>query len=231
MKKLGLIGGTTWVSTVDYYKILNQEVNKALGENHSAPLILYSIEFQEALTLMRANETGRLYKILYEGAKVLEYGGASAILLGANTIHQFADRLMADIPLPIIHIVDETALKIKERGMSKVGLLGTKPTMNEAFYHDKLRSHGIDAIVPAAEDKDFIHEIIFSELGRDIFKDSTRSRILEIMGKLHQQGAEGMILGCTEIPLIINPGHTDIPLFNTLRIHAEAGARFMLDGR
>jgi len=231
MKTLGMIGGTTWVSTADYYRILNEEVNKAMGGNYSAPLLLYSVNFQEALDLIRAGDSDGMFNMLLKAAKTLQNGGVDGLLLGANTIHKFAERIQAEVPLPIIHIADETAEKINEKGLSKVGLLGTMPTMRETFYKDRLLKHGIEAVTPDPDDMVFLHHIIFSELGLDIFKDSTRDRILKMMDSLYNRGAEAMILGCTEIPLIIKTEHTSIPLFDTLRIHAEAGARFIISNK
>lgn len=228
MKQLGLIGGTTWVSTIDYYRVLNEEVNKVLGGNHSAPLLLYSVEFGEVIEFSKSGDFALVHRILTDAAEVLYKAGVDGIMLCANTIHKYADNIMEEVPLPLIHVVDETAVKIKEKGFHKVGLLGTMMTMKEDFYTNMLGKEGIECIIPDEQDMQFINHAIFEELGHDIFKDETRQRLLKIMNGLSNQGAEGIILGCTEIPLIIKPEHTDLPLFDTLRIHAEAGAKFIL---
>jgi aspartate racemase len=165
--------------------------------------------------------------MLSDMARGLAAAGAEGLLLCANTIHKYADAIHEASGLPIIHIADVTAEEITKAGFDKVGLLGTRTTMNEPFYKEKLRSHGITAIVPDEDDRNFLNDIIFNELAKDIFRDETRQEILRIMKSLAEMGAQGIILGCTEIPLIIKPEHTTIPLFDTLLIHSKAAASFI----
>ena len=228
MKTLGLIGGTTWVSTLDYYRHINKEVNNLLSGHNSAKLVLYSFNFQELVSLQDKNDYEGFKGLLLNAAKALSHGGIDGIMLCANTLHKYADAVEEAAGIPLIHIADETASEIKKSGFKTVGLLGTKTTMGEAFYKDKLRDHGITAIVPGEREQEYIHRAIFDELGKDIFKDDTRQELLRIMQDLQKRGAEGIILGCTEIPLIIKPEHTSIPMFDTLVIHAGAGARFVV---
>jgi aspartate racemase len=229
MKTLGLVGGTTWVSTNDYYKLINKEVNKRLGGHHSARLVLYSINFHEAVAFQERKDFEGMRKLLVDAAISVKAAGVDGIMLCANTLHKYADAVLNATGLPMVHIAEETAYEIVRHGYNTVGLLGTKPTMSESFYKDRLNKHGINALVPKEGDQDFIHRIIFDELGKDIFRDETRGELLRIMGDLHLQGAQGIILGCTEIPLIIKPEHTNLPLFDTLMIHARAAARFIME--
>jgi aspartate racemase len=228
MKTLGLIGGTTWVSTTDYYRLINKEINQKLGGHHSARLILCSINFHDVVALQDNNDFHGVEGLLKDAATSLASAGAEGIMICANTLHKYADAVIKASGLPLIHIADETAMEIRKAGYRRVGLLGTKPTMNEPFYREKLATYGIDALVPGNDDQWFIHRAIFDELGKDIFRNETRIKLLRIMNDLGQQGAEAIILGCTEIPLIIKPEHTELPLFDTLQIHARAAARFIL---
>lgn len=229
MKTIGMIGGTTWVSTSDYYRLINQEVNKLLGGLNSAKLILYSVNFQEAYDFYSRKDFEGQKNLLLDAVKRLVNAGVDGLILCANTLHKYADPITEIIRIPLIHIAEETAKAILEKGLSNVALLGTATTMQETFYTDILKSFGITTMVPSPEDQVFINDIIFSELAKDIFKDSTRKRLLEIMDRLSEGGAQGMILGCTELPLIIKPEHTSLALFDTLHIHAEAAARFVAE--
>jgi aspartate racemase len=229
MKTLGLIGGTTWVSTQDYYKHINKEVNRLLGGHNAAKLILYNLNFHEVVKLQDSKDFDGLKKLLTDAGSILQKAGVDGIMLCANTMHKYADAVTGITGLPLVHIADETAAEINKSGFKTAGLLGTKTTMEEPFYKERLKKHGITAIVPDEKDQVFLHRAIFDELGKDIFKDETRQEILRIMTGLYQRGAEGIILGCTEIPLIIKPEHTSIPLFDTLLIHARAGARFIAE--
>jgi aspartate racemase len=230
MKTLGLIGGTTWVSTREYYACINREVNRLKGGYHSAKIILYSMDFQEIYTMQHSGDFEGIQVMLAGIAKGLASEGAQGLLLCANTMHKYADAVQEACGLPLIHIADVTAMEIRTAGYDTVGLLGTNTTMNEPFYRKKLQSYGIKALVPDEAGRNYINDAIFNELGKDIFKDSTRQEILQIMNKLVAGGAQGIILGCTEIPLIIKPQHTAIPLFDTLEIHSRAAARFIASG-
>ena len=228
MKTIGLIGGTTWVSTQDYYKFFNQKVNKKLGKNHSARCIIFSIDFEDVITFKSEGRDDALKKLMLDAATALEYAGAGCLLLGANTMHMMADFIQERIGIPLIHVGEETAKAIASTGLKKVGLLGTKITMEQDFYRDKLTEFNIESIIPNEEDRDFINHSIFSEFSKEIFSDETRIRYTEIIAKLVKEGAEGIILGCTEIPLLLDQKDFDIPLFNTTEIHADAAVGFAL---
>lgn len=227
MKTIGLIGGTTWVSTVDYYRIINQEVNRRLGGVNSAKLILRSLNFQDVLDTQIRKDDEALKDILLEAAFSLKKAGADALLLCANTMHKFAPPVELSTGLPVIHIADETAREIQVRNLNKVGLLGTRITMEETFYHDRLTTYGIETLVPDIDDRIFIARVIYDELSKEIFKTESRERFISIMEKLVTRGAQGIILGCTEIPLLVTAKDTEIPMFNTLEIHALAAARYL----
>jgi len=228
MKTIGLIGGTTWVSTLEYYRIINEEINARLGKQNTGKILLYSVNFQEVLDLQKNKDLPGLLSMILNAADDIINARAECVLLCANTMHRFAPEVIDHIPVPLIHIAKETGRKINDAGLRKIGLLGTKITMEEDFYKSILGGMGIETIVPEADDRDFINKIIFAELARDIFKDTTRDRLIKIIAHLHKQGAEGIILGCTELPLIIKPGNTNIQLFDTLKIHATAAVDFAL---
>ena len=228
MKTIGLIGGTTWVSTVDYYKIINSETNRRLGKNNSARIIMYSVNFQDAIDLMSKKDFEGLKQMLFKASDILVSGGAECLLLCANTMHKYADDVQQHAGLPLVNIADETARKIKEKGISKIGLLGTKITMSEPFYKERLAAYGIETLVPGEEQQDFVNRIIFNELGKEVFKPETKTELINIIGGLQSKGAEGVIMGCTEIPLILKQGDADIPLFDTLTIHSMAAVDFSL---
>lgn len=229
MKTIGIIGGTTWVSTQDYYKSINQRINKALGNYHSARIILYSINFEDVIKFKAEGNDEALKKMMLDAANKLEYAGADCLLLAANTMHMLADFIQLRIKIPLIHIGEETATVIAKDNVKKVGLLGTKTTMEEDFYIDKLKSHNIETIVPGQEEREYINRSIFDEFSKEIFAEDTRIRYGRIIIELEKQGAEGIILGCTEIPLLLKNELFKIPLFNTTEIHADAAVRFVLD--
>ena len=229
MKTIGLIGGTTWVSTADYYTLFSQKVNKALGGNHSARVILYSVDFDDVMTFKAEGRDDALKKMMLEAANLLDYAGAECLLLGANTMHMMADFIQERITIPLIHIGEETAKVIAAKGLKKVALLGTKVTMEKDFFHNKLAEYKIESITPGDNDRDFINNSIFTEFSKEIFTEETRARYTEIIAKLVQEGAEGIILGCTEIPILLKQKDFDIPLFNTTEIHANAAVKFALE--
>jgi aspartate racemase len=227
MKIIGLVGGTTWLSTIDYYRFLNQGINAKLGGGNSAKCILYSLNFEE-IARNNASSAGieANYVLILDACEKLKGIGAAGILLCANTMHLFADRLDAKLGIPVIHIAKATATEIKKKGLKKVGLLGTKFTMEMDFFKDKLQEQNIEALIPNEDDRKFIHTSIFEELGKDIFKPETKARYISIMDGLAKQGAEGIILGCTEIPLLIQPGDWKGPMFDTTEIHSKAAVEF-----
>jgi aspartate racemase len=228
MKTIGLIGGTTWLSTVDYYQLINQKVNEKLGGDSSAKILLYSLDFAVMKKLANEGRWSEMAEVVSEKAKMLESEGADCLLLCANTMHIVAGDVRKSINIPLIHIAEETTLQIKKSGIKKAGLLGTKFTMESDFFKNILSDSGIETIIPVKEDRDFIHESIFSELGKNIFKAETKNRYIEIINKLAGEGAEGIILGCTEIPLIIKVGDCAEQMFNTTLIHVNAAVKFAL---
>jgi aspartate racemase len=228
LKTIGLVGGTGWVSTVEYYKIINEEVNKRLGGMEAAKCILYSLNYGEVDSLNKENDTEGIFSLISNAADKLLAAGVDCILLCANTMHQYAPKLEKKINVPLIHIAQATGKAIKSRGFSKVGLLGTRQTMEMDFYKSKLKEENIDVITPEKDDRDFIQNTISNELLKNIFWDESRERFIRIMEQLRSNGAEGIILGCTEIPLLIQQKHSALPLFNTLEIHSLAAVDFAL---
>ena len=228
MKKLGLIGGTTWVSTVDYYTYINQMVAGRMGGNTSAELILYSLNFTEIKSRADVGDWNGIGEILSDAAQKLESIGAEGIVLCANTMHIVAPEVQQTVGIPVLHLVDAVAKEIEVRGGKKVALLGTGFTMDHEFYPNRLREFGLEMIVPEKDDRDFIHNSIFDELGKEIFRDETKQRYLQIIDKLNQSGADGVILGCTEIPLLIKQDDCSIPVYDTTIIHAKYAVDFAL---
>jgi len=229
MRKIGLIGGISWVSTSDYYTLINKGINEKLGGLNFSECLIYSFNYADIKKNNDANDWDSTFNMLFKAAEVLKSGGAEAILLCANTMHVIADRLQEAIDIPLIHIAEETAIQIQKKEIKKVGLLGTRFTMELDFFKDKLAGKGIEAIIPESEEaKDFIHYTIFEELGRGIATEETKKRYLEIANDLIKNGAEGIILGCTEIPLVIKEGDLSVPIFDTTLIHTQAGINFQL---
>lgn len=229
MRKIGLIGGISWVSTSDYYTLINKGINEKLGGLNFSECLIYSFNYADIKKNNDANDWDSTFNMLSKAAEVLKSGGAEAILLCANTMHLIADRLQQAIDIPLIHIAEETAIEIEKKQLKKVGLLGTRFTMELDFFKDKLAEKGIEAIIPASEEvKDFIHYTIFEELGRGIATEETKKRYLEIANELIKNGAEGIILGCTEIPLVIKEGDLSVPIFDTTLIHTQAAINFQL---
>jgi aspartate racemase len=227
MKTLGLIGGTTWLSTIEYYRLINEGVAERV-EGHTARCLLHSFDFAEVLEINRTQNWDALLELVAAAALGLKRSGADGIVLCANTLHVIADRLEPRVGLPLIHIVDAVAAEIRHAGLERVSLLGTRYTMELPFFKDRLAWHGIGAAIPAPDDRAFIHETIFSELGRNVFRDETRSRYLSIIDSLSKDGARGSILGCTEIPLLIKQEDTAVPVFDTTALHARAAVNFAL---
>lgn len=225
MKTLGLVGGTGWVSTVDYYRLINQGISAALGGYEFARCILYSLNFGDIVRCNERNDTEGIYALLKDATDRVIQAGAEGIVLCANTLHKYADRLQQAIRVPIVHIAEATAREINANNLTTVGLLGTQYTMEEDFYTSKLAAAKIRTIVPEKADREFINTTIYHELLKEIFKQESKVRLLDIMDKLKQQGAQGIILGCTEIPLIIKDDDFHLPMFNTTAIHARAPAR------
>ena len=228
MKTLGIIGGLSWYSTVAYYQAINQLTNQRLGGSHSARILLYSVDFNDFRTLQDQNEWGQVQVMLTGIAQKLENGGADCIVMATNTPHLVADMVRQSIGIPLLHIAEETGKEILRQNMSRVGLLGTRFTMENAFFRDKLSQAGIGSIIPPPDDRDFIHHSIFEELTRGIFRDETRNKYLEIMDGLKKEGAEGIIFGCTEISLLVTQESCNIRIFDTTSIHAQSAVNFAL---
>jgi len=229
MKTIGMIGGTGWLSTVEYYRIINQETNKRLGGLNAAKLVLISLNYSEIDKLNKVEDYPGVYKLVLDAALKLEQSGVDGIMLCANTSHQYVDDLEKEIRLPVIHIAEAATKEIKKKGLSKIGLLGTKLTMELDFYTKRLNEAGIESLIPDKPDREFIHSSIMNELLVEEFKTVTKEKFLKIISVLEQQGAQGIVLGCTEIPLLIKQDDTHLPVFNTLEIHAKAAVDFALN--
>ena len=226
MKKIGLIGGISPESTVLYYQILNRLNANQLGKTHSAELIITSFDFGQISQLVEKGRWDLLNKKMAEAGTNLENAGASCILICANTMHLCIDAVRKVVRIPVIHIADSTAKEIQNKGIQKVALLGTKYTMEKDFFRDILNKHAIETIIPDVEERDEIHRIIYDELAQGEFKKSSKEKYLKIIDSLILNGAEGIILGCTEIPLLINQNDVSLPIFDTTKIHAAAGFKF-----
>jgi aspartate racemase len=228
MKTLGLIGGLSWFSTAEYYRIINQLTNERLGDSNSAKLFLYSINFNEFKTLQEDGDWQQIEIMLSDIARQLENAGADCILMCSNTPHCVADGVQKKINIPLLHIAEETAKEIAKQRITKVGLLGTRFTMEHSFFRNRLSKHNIQTGIPEAEDRDFIHSSIFNQLTKGIFNPETKNRYLEIIEILREDGAEGIILGCTEISFLIKQEDCTLPLFDTTAIHSKSAVDFML---
>ena len=228
LKTIGLIGGMSWESTVTYYKIINETVKEKLGGLHSAKCILYSVDFQEIEECQANGNWEKSGEILGEAANNLEKAGADFIVICTNTMHKVVDQIKEKISIPILHIAEMTAEKILEKGLKNIALLGTKYTMEQDFYKSKLIEKGINVIIPDKNDIEIINEVIYDELCLGTINSDSKKKFLEIVDKLRSKGAEGIILGCTEIGLLIKNEDTDVPLFDTAIIHAEQAAIYSI---
>lgn len=225
MKIIGLIGGMSWESTVPYYSQINETVKQRLGGLHSAKVVLYSVDFHEVEKLQHAGDWPAAGALMAEAARALQAAGADFLVLCTNTMHKVASSIEAAVTIPLLHIADPTAAAIKQAGHSTVGLLGTRFTMEQAFYRDRLiERHGLKVIVPGPEDRETIHRIIYQELCLGVVKDESRNAYRRIMAGLAAQGAQVIILGCTEISLLVSQQDCEVPLFDTTAIHAHAAA-------
>jgi aspartate racemase len=229
MKTIGLIGGMSWESSSLYYQIINRTAQEKLGGVHSAKCLLYSVDFNEIALLQKEGNWKRLGQLMAEAAQSLEKGGADFIVLCTNTMHKLSDEIEASVSIPLIHIGDATAKKIKEKNFKKVGLLGTSFTMEQDFFKGRLlNKHQIETIIPDESQRAAIHGIIYDELVKGIINNESRNIVLEIISDLIDKGAEGIILGCTEIELLITNEFTSAELFNTAEIHAKKAVEFAL---
>ena len=228
LKTIGLIGGMSWESTATYYKIINETVKEKLGGLHSAKCILYSVDFQEIEECQANGNWEKSGEILGEAANNLEKAGADFIVICTNTMHKVVNQIKEKISIPILHIAEMTAEKILEKGLKNIALLGTKYTMEQDFYKSKLIEKGINVIIPDKNDIEIINKVIYEELCLGIINSNSKKKFLEIVDKLRSKGAEGIILGCTEIGLLIKNEDTDVPLFDTAIIHAEQAAIYSI---
>lgn len=229
MKTVGLLGGMSWESTVPYYRIINRVVGETLGGLHSARMVLYSVDFQEIEELQHAGRWTGAGEILAAAGRAVQRAGAAFLVLCTNTMHKVASQIEAAVELPLLHIADATATRVRAAGVGRVGLLGTRFTMEEDFYRGRLeRSHGLEVLVPGPEERETVHRVIYEELCRGQTRNESRREYQRIVRDLVGQGAEGVILGCTEIGLLLGPRDADVPLFDTAQIHAEEAARYSL---
>lgn len=224
-----MIGGTGWTSTLEYYRIINQETNRRLGGLNSAKIILSSFNYSEIDVLNKKDDHAGIYKLVLDAAQKLKTVSVDFLILCANTLHQYVDDLEKETGLKIVHIADATAAEIKKKGFTKIGLLGTKFTMEMNFYTKRLREAGIECLIPPKPEREFIHSAIMNELLKEEFKRETKEKFLNIIDELEVNGAQGIVLGCTEIPLLITQKDTHLPVFNTLEIHAKAAVDFALN--
>lgn len=224
MKTLGLLGGMSWESTSTYYTIINRRIREKLGGTHSSSCLIHSFDFYEIEKLQISNSWDLLTKKLSDAAIKLYEAGAEGILICSNTMHKTADEISKNISIPLLHIVKIVSEEISNAGYSKIGLLGTKFTMNDEQYSRIMKKNNIDLLVPGSKDQDKMHRIIFEELVKGILSETSKKEVLKMIDHLSASGAEGIILGCTEIPLLIKQKDTNLPLFDTTRIHALAAA-------
>ncbi|MBE9135879.1 aspartate/glutamate racemase family protein [Nodosilinea sp. LEGE 07088] len=229
MKTIGLIGGMSWESSIEYYRILNQSIRAHLGGLHSAKIIMFSVDFADIAAMQHAEHWSDLTDILVEASQKLQMAGASMVLICANTMHRLADDIEARISIPLLHIADTAADQISAQGLTRVGLLGTKFTMEEDFYRQRLLNrHGLEVLVPDLPERDALHRIIYDELCQGQFGAESRQTVLNLCQHLVSAGAEGIILGCTELELLVGDATAAVPLFPTTRIHAEAAVNLAL---
>jgi aspartate racemase len=231
MKMIGLIGGMSWESTVPYYRLINEAVRERLGGLHSAKLVLYSVDFHDLEQLMRRGEWEAVGAALARAAAALESAGADFLVLCTNTMHQAAGAIEAAVEIPLLHIADPTAEALIQAGLTTVGLLGTRFTMEQPFYRDRLQGRfGLRVLIPAAEERAMVHRVIFDELCLGKAVEASRRDYVRVIDRLAGQGAEAVILGCTEISLLIGPQDAAVPLFDTTYLHARKAVQWALEG-
>jgi aspartate racemase len=230
MRVIGLLGGMSWESTAEYYRIINQEVRQRLGRQHSAKILLYSVDFDSIEQLQNAGNWQKAGELLATEARRLERGGAELLLLCTNTMHKVAPAIEQSVDIPMCHIADATADAVRNAGYGTVGLLGTRFTMEEDFYKGRLSDkHGLNVLVPNPQDRATVDRVIYEELCRGEIRETSRSDYTRIIASLAEHGADAVILGCTEIGLLIKPQHSPLPVFDTAQIHAEKAVELALD--
>jgi aspartate racemase len=229
VKTIGLIGGMSWESSIEYYRIINETAKARLGGFHSAKCLMYSVDFADIETLQHQGRWPEAAQVLVGAAKSLENGGADFVVLCTNTMHKVADEIQAHIHIPLLHIADATAQQIVDSGIGKVGLLGTRFTMEEDFYKSRLiQPYGLDVMIPNPQEREIVHRVIYDELVKGEIRPESKAQYIDIIEGLVRHGAEGVILGCTEIGLLVRDGDCRVPLFDTTRIHARAAVEYAL---
>lgn len=235
IKTIGIIGGVSWVSSAEYYRLMNEMVREKLGGLHSAPILMFSIEFGEFSKQERMADRGDwvlLTKTMLDAAQRLKRGGADFIVIASNTLNSQADLIEAKVGLPVLHIADATGERIRGKGLRTIALLGTKYTMEQPFYQERLRKYGIRVVIPEERERDYINRVIFDELCAGKIKEESKKQFVRIIERLAKyEGAEGVILGCTEIPLLVKQADVNIPVFDTTEIHSAAAVEYSLRGR
>jgi aspartate racemase len=228
MKTIGMIGGMSWESSLLYYRLINQSINRRLGGLHSAKLLMLSVDFEPLEKLQHAGDWDCAAEILVDAARRLEAAGADFILIATNTMHQVADAVAGAVAIPLLHIADATAAVLKQDQVRRVGLLGTAFTMELDFYRERIEQSGIEVVVPELHDRQMVHDIIYQELCQGKIDDDSREVYLAIIDRLREQRIDGVILGCTEIGMLVDSRHTDIRLYDTTEIHAAQAVEFAL---
>jgi aspartate racemase len=222
MKTIGLLGGMSWESSHLYYKLINQRVARRLGGLHSAKLMMYSVDFEPIERMQREGRWTEAGRVLGDAAVAVERGGADMLLLCTNTMHKVAAEIESRIRIPLLHIADVTAAAVTSSGVRRVGLLATRFTMEERFYVERLAGHGLDVVVPSARDRERVHQVIYDELCRGRIEEFSRTAFIEIVHALEREGVEGVILGCTEIGMLLEQKDSPLPLYDSTTLHAEA---------
>ncbi|MFE7638947.1 aspartate/glutamate racemase family protein [Kitasatospora sp. NPDC057518] len=230
MKTIGLIGGMSWESTAEYYRLLNRLTRERLGGLHSARLVLYSVDFAQIERLQTAGRWEEAGEVLADAARSLEAAGADLLLICTNTMHKVADQVAAAVSVPLLHLADTTAAAVRAAGLRRVGLLGTAFTMEQDFYRGRLAAGGLDVLVPQADSRALVHRVIYEELCVGLVREESRAAYRRVIGELVAGGAEGIVLGCTEIELLVRPEDSPVPVFPTTRLHAEAAVDAALAG-
>ena len=228
MRRIGLLGGMSWESTALYYRLLNEDVRERLGGFHSARVVLASVDFAEVERMQAAGDWAAAGRLLAEEARLLQAAGAECVVLCTNTMHKVADAIEAAVDVPLVHLADVTARAVRAAGLDRVALLGTRFTMEQPFYADRLRSHDLDVLVPEPDDMALVHEVIYGELVHGVVREESRAAYVEVVRRLVARGAQGVVLGCTEIELLVGPDDVPVPVFATTALHARAAVDLAL---
>lgn len=229
MRKIGLLGGMSWESTALYYRLVNEDVRERLGGFHSARLVMSSVDFAEIEAMQVAGDWEGAGAALAREARSLQAAGAECLVLCTNTMHKVADAIGAAVDIPLLHLADVTAVAVRGAGLDRVALLGTRFTMEQPFYADRLRSRGLDVLVPDDDDRALVHDVIYDELVIGVVREESRAAYGDVVRRLVEAGAQGVILGCTEIELLVGPDDIDVPIFATTTMHARAAVDFALN--